>query len=62
MTGFLLPVQPLEVVVQEVVRYFSTPIFKRFSTEEEYSIQIGSYRGRADMVLIDRDGTRAVHN
>ena len=71
MTGFMLPAQPLEkesqrpnmgpedVVVQEVVRHFSTPRFKRFATEEEYSIQIGSYRGRADVVLIERDGTLA---
>ena len=65
----MIPAQPLEnesqrpnkgpedLVVQEVVRYFSTPRFKRFSTEEEYSIQIGSYKGRADVVLIERDGT-----
>ena len=71
MTGFLLPVQPQkkesqkpkmgpeDVVVQEVVRYFSTPRFKRFSTEEEYGIQIGSYRGRADVALIDKDESLA---
>ena len=46
---------PEDVVVQEVVRYFSTPRFKRFSIKEEYPVQIGSYRGRADVALIDTD-------
>ena len=50
---------PEDVVVQEVVRYFSTPKFERFSTETEYAIQIGSYRGRADVALIDTDGALA---
>ncbi len=50
---------PEDVVVQEVVRYFSTPRFKRFSTEEEHAIQIGSYRGRADVALIDKDESLA---
>ena len=50
---------PEDVVVQEVVRYFSTPKFERFSTETEYAIQIGSYRGRADVALIDTDETLA---
>lgn len=50
---------PEDVVVQEVIRYFSTPKFKRFSTETEYAIQIGSYRGRADVALIDTDGALA---
>ncbi len=50
---------PEDVIVQEVVRYFSTPRFGRFSTEKEYPIQIGSYRGRADVALIDTDGTLA---
>ena len=50
---------PEDVVVQEVVRYFSTPRFKRFSKKEEYAIQIGSYRGRADVALIDTDETLA---
>ena len=50
---------PEDVVVQEVVRYFSTPRFKRFSLEKEYTIQIGSYRGRADVALIDTDETLA---
>ena len=50
---------PEDVVVQEVVRYFSTPRFKRFAKKEEYPIQIGSYRGRADVALIDTDGTLA---
>ncbi len=50
---------PEDVVVQEVVRYFSTPRFKRFSPEKEHAIQIGSYRGRADVALIDTDGTLA---
>ena len=71
MTGLPLPAQLLEkesqklnmgpedVVVQEVVRYFSTPRFKRFSKKEEYAIQIGSYRGRADVALIDTDETLA---
>ena len=46
---------PEDVVVQEVVRYFSTPRFERFSKAKEHPIQIGSYRGRADVVLIDDD-------
>lgn len=50
---------PEDVVVQEVVRYFSTPRFKRFSKKKEYAIQIGSYRGRADVALIDTDETLA---
>ena len=50
---------PEDVVVQEVVRYFSAPRFGRFSTEKEYPIQIGSYRGRADVALIDTDKTLA---
>ena len=50
---------PEAVVVQEVVRYFSTPRFKRFSLQREYAIQIGSYRGRADVALIDTDETLA---
>ena len=50
---------PEDVVVQEVVRYFSTPRFKRFSTEKEYSIQMGSDSRRVDVVLIDKDGTLA---
>ena len=50
---------PEDIVVQEVVNYFSTPRFKRFSTEKEYPIQIGSYKGRADVALIDTDGTLA---
>ena len=50
---------PEDVVVQEVVRYFSTPRFKRFSLEKEYAIQIGSYKGRADVALIDTDETLA---
>ena len=43
-------------VVQAVVSYFSNPRFKRFSTEEEYPVQMGSYRGRADVALLDRAG------
>ena len=50
---------PEDVVVQEVVRYFSTPRFERFSKAEEYSIQMGSDSRRADVVLIDKDGTLA---
>ena len=50
---------PEDVVVQEVVRYFSTPRFERFSKAKEHPIQIGSYRGRADVVLIDGDETLA---
>ena len=46
---------PENIVVQEVGRYFSTPRFKRFSIKEEYPIQIGSYRKRADVALIDTD-------
>ena len=50
---------PEDVVVQEVVRYFSAPRFGRFSIKKEYPIQIGSYRGRGDVALIDTDGTLA---
>ncbi len=50
---------PEDVVVQEVVRYFSTPKFERFSTETEYAIQIGSYKGRTDVALVDTDGALA---
>ena len=47
---------PEDVVVQEVVRYFSAPKFKRLSTRKEYPVQMGVYKGRADVALIDRDG------
>ena len=50
---------PEDIVVEEVVDYFSTPRFKRFSLQKEYAIQIGSYRGRADVALIDTDETLA---
>ena len=50
---------PEDVVVQEVIRYFSAPRFERFSKIEEYSIQMGSDSRRADVVLIDRDGNLA---
>ena len=46
---------PEDVVVQEVVRYFSAPRFERFSKVEEYSIQMGSDNRRADVVLINED-------
>lgn len=48
-----------DVIVQEVVRYFSNPRFERFAKQKEYAIQMGSYKGRADVALIDRDGTLA---
>ena len=51
--------RPEELVVQAAVRYFTTHKFARFSKEEEYSIQIGSYRERADIALIDMDGELA---
>ena len=50
---------PEDIVVHEVVRYFATPRFERFFIEEEYPIQIGSYKGRADVVLINKDRTLA---
>ena len=43
-----------DIVVRAVVNYFDTPRFKRFSIEKEYPIQIGSYRMRADVALIDK--------
>ena len=46
---------PEDIVVEAVVTYFSSPRFKQFSIKEEYSIQIGSYKGRADVALIDED-------
>ena len=45
---------PEDIVVRAVVNYFDTPRFKRFSIEKEYPIQIGSYRMRADVALIDK--------
>ena len=47
---------PESEVVEEVVGYFSESKFERFSVEREYSVQMGSYKGRADVVLIDGDG------
>ena len=46
---------PENVVVQEVVRHFSAPKFKRLSTRKEYPVQMGVYKGRADVALIDGD-------
>lgn len=46
--------EPENVIVQAVVRYFSSSRFRtRLSTIEEYSIQMGSDNRRADVVLID---------
>ena len=50
---------PEDVVVQEVVRYFSAPKFKRLSTRKEYPVQMGVYKGRADVALIDKAGKLA---
>lgn len=38
-------------VTQSVVRHFSIPRFSGFYTQSEVRIQIGSYTGRADIVL-----------
>ena len=45
--------KPEEIVVEEVVRYFSDPKFQKFSIEKEYPIQMGSANRRADVVLVD---------
>lgn len=47
---------PEEIVVEEVVRYFSDPMFQKFSIEKEYPIQMGSDNRRADVVLMDSAG------
>ena len=47
---------PEEIVVEEVVRYFSDPRFQKFSIEKEYPIQMGSDNRRADVVLLDSAG------
>jgi len=44
---------PEEIVVEEVVRYFSDPRFQKFSIKKEYPIQVGSARCRADVVLLN---------
>lgn len=51
--------RPEDIVVEEVVRYFSTPKFERVSIKTEYPIQMGTDNRRADVVLIDRDGNLA---
>ena len=38
-------------VTESVERYFSRPQFSGFYTQREVGIQIGSYSGRADIVL-----------
>ena len=38
-------------VTESVERYFNRPQFSRFYTQREVGIQIGSYSGRADIVL-----------
>lgn len=45
--------KPEEIVVEEVVRYFSDPKFQKFSIEKEYPIQMGSDNRRADVVLLN---------
>ena len=47
--------EPEDIVVQQVVSYFSAPRFERFSIEKEYPIQMGSDNRRADVVLINED-------
>ena len=44
---------PEGIVVEEVVRYFSDPMFQKFSIKKEYPIQVGSARCRADVVLLN---------
>ena len=44
---------PEGIVVEAVVRYFSDPMFQKFSIEKEYPIQVGSTRCRADVVLLN---------
>lgn len=49
---------PNEVVVENaVISYFNKTKFKKFSIKLQHEIQMGSYKGRADVVLIDADGT-----
>lgn len=48
---------PNEVVVENaVISYFNKTKFKKFSIKLQHEIQMGSYNGRADVVLIDTDG------
>ena len=46
---------PEDIVVEKVVDYFSAPKFERLSTRTEYPVQMGVYKGRADVVLLDSD-------
>lgn len=46
---------PEDIVVEKVVDYFSAPKFERLSTRTEYPVQMGVYKGRADVVLLDKD-------
>ena len=48
-----------DMVVEEVIRYFSTPKFQRFSIEREDQIQFGSRIGFADVALLDSKKNRA---
>ena len=50
---------PEGIVVAAVEKYFSQPNFRRFSTKQEHSIQMGSDNRRADVVLIDSKGNLA---
>ena len=47
---------PEGVVVAAVKEYFSRPKFQKFSIKEEYPIQMGSHRRKADVVLVDSKG------
>lgn len=48
-----------ELLSGAVIRYFNTPRFEKFSTEREYVVQEFSRRGRADIVLLDKDSVPA---
>ena len=50
---------PEGVVVAAVKEYFSRPKFQKFSIKEEYPIQMGADRRKADVVLVDSKGNLA---
>ena len=50
---------PEGIVVAAVEDYFSQPKFQKFSTKQEYPIQMGADNRRADVVLINNTGNLA---
>lgn len=50
---------PEGIVVAAVEQYFSQPKFRKFSIEKKHSIQMGSSKREADVVLVDSNGILA---